>query len=122
MGKKEGSRLLSLISWEVRMRSNGRTSGIVQNGGSTVRSRAKQQYASAGMHCCLCGERFGMLYHYLRKTEDGKEFTAAHPLAPLLCETCARDKSKHGRGVCVVWEGAKCIVSDQALDTNATLH
>jgi hypothetical protein len=67
------------------MRSNRKNSGIVGNSGSTVRCRIQQQYARAEMYCCLCGEGFGMLYHYLQKTEDGHKFIAAHPLAPLLC-------------------------------------
>jgi hypothetical protein len=96
---------------------------VVKNGGRTGRRCAKQDYRSIQMHCGLCGQPFAEgVFHYLQKGEDGREFIAAHPLAPLLCARCARDKSKHGRRACIVWERAKCVVSDEALETNATLH
>jgi hypothetical protein len=71
-------------------------------------------------YCCLCGKRAeGKYYHYLQQTEKGRRFLATHPVTPMICEKCAQH---HDRKICRVWNDAKCVVSDEILETNTTIY
>ena len=77
------------------------------------------------IHCFLCGKNTadGVLYrHYLEKIEGHKSLVALHPQTPFLCESCACDRARHGRNACVVWAGAKCLLSDGILIIDTTLY
>jgi hypothetical protein len=84
--------------------------------------RNMQMIVLGNPHCCSCGRSINLIFHhYLQKTGKGREFLATHPVTPILCESCACMKSNHG-DCCVVWEGAKCIVSEDPQRTNTTLY
>jgi len=89
--------------------------------GETLSADRKTRLIQLGCpYCSLCGKRaLGTNYHYLRQTEKGRQFLAAHPVTPMICEKCAQH---HNQRICRVWNNAKCVVSDEILETNVTLH
>lgn len=103
----------------------------IQEGENTAKS--KNDYTSRPLreppivHCFICGKDTGddgLYRHYLKKVEGRKSLMAPHPVTPFLCQGCAGDRARHGPDACVVWEGAKCVISEkeEILATNTTLH